>query len=304
MSPSVPGIQLSGVVVAFDGSVASRVAVDWAADAAQAYGRPLTLLRARPDAEAEVVELPIGSEEAAQVLGPDAADAVDAQFRRVRATHPGLSLHLVVHPGSPVEALLDASESAAVIAMGSRGLEGFRGLVVGSTTMHVAPRAKCPVVVLYQPDEDTAAAQASARHPGGVVVGYDGSESSDLALEFGLKHAAATGREVSVVLATKGRPAQDAQPITAESEVPEEIRELTVQATAVRQAHPDVPVAFLHGVGSPAGILIEEGSGAALAVVGARGRGGFSGLVLGSVGLQMLMHAECPVAIVHSTPAD
>ncbi len=304
MSPFVPGIQLSGVVVAFDGSPTSQVAAEWAADTAEAYRLPLTLLRARPDAEGELVELEIGSDAVTELLGAESAEAIDTTVRRVRALHPDLELHLAIHPGSPVDALLDVSGSAELIAMGSRGLEGFRGLILGSTTMHVAPRAKCTVVVLYQPDQATAAAQATAAHPNKVVVGYDGSVSADLALAFALRHAEASGRDVAVILVSKGRPEQAAQEIEDVAQLDEDTQALVRSAEQVHDIHPEVPVRYLHGVGNPAGILIQEGSGAALAVVGARGRGGFAGLVLGSVGLQMLIHAECPVAVVHSTPAD
>jgi nucleotide-binding universal stress UspA family protein len=51
-------------------------------------------------------------------------------------------------------------------------------------------------------------------------------------------------------------------------------------------------------------VLIKEASGSPLAVVGARGRGGFAQLMLGSVGLQMLIHAECPVALVRNLPPE
>jgi nucleotide-binding universal stress UspA family protein len=294
---------IEGVVVGFDGSASAALAVDWAAAAAAAYGEPLTLLQSRPDAEGEVVELE-DRDEAHELLGPDRAQQLDAVARRVVAAHPGLEVRAVVHPEAPVAALLDASGTADIIAMGSRGLEGFRGLLLGSTTMHVAPHARCPVVVLYEPDEETAAARADARHPAEVVVGYDGSTSADLALAFALRHAAATGLGVAVIVVTKSRRSDAAVAVPADGEgLAEPAAELVRSAAQVAQTRPEVAVRYLHAHGRPAGVLIAEAAGAPLAVVGARGLGGFAQLVLGSVGLQMLMHAQCPVAVVHTRAA-
>lgn len=297
---------LTGVVVGFDGSTTSLLALDWGADAAAAYRVPVTLLQAHPDVEGEVVEVLIDSPDAVGLLGETKAQALEVAAERVAVDHPGLEVKAVVHPDAPVQALLDASKTADVIVLGSRGLEGFRGLLLGSTTMNVTPHAHCPVVVLYQPDEATEAAKASARHPDEVVVGYDGSESADQALAFALRHAEATGLGVAVVLVSKGRAGgPPAQPITVDSAgLSEAVLDQLRGAMQVAGTHAAVPVSYLHAVGRPAGVLIEEAAGAALAVVGARGRGGFAGLVLGSVGLQMLIHAECPVALVHGGPAD
>lgn len=296
---------IEGVVVGFDGSPTAILALDWAADTASAYGVPLTLLRARPNAEGEVLEVDIDSEDAADILGAAHAEALEDAAERVAASHPHLEVKVVVHPDAPVDALLDASRSAEVIAMGSRGLEGFAGLLVGSTVMNVTPHAHCPVVVLYQPDEKTELAKAHAKHPAEVVVGYDGSESSDAALAFALRHAAATGLGVSVLVVTKGRKGSaDPVPVSAADEgLAEGVGELLAAAASVAEGA-DAPVSYLHAVGRPAGVLISEAAGAPMAVVGARGRGGFAGLVLGSVGLQMLIHAECPVAVVHTAEAD
>jgi nucleotide-binding universal stress UspA family protein len=159
--------------------------------------------------------------------------------------------------------------------------------------------------VLYEPDEETATAKAEARHPAEVVVGYDGSMSADLALSFALRHAAATGLGVVVVVVTKARTTEPAQEVDASGEgLPEDAAALVRSAAQVVDMRPGVTVRYAHAYGRPAGVLIAEAAGAPLAVVGARGLGGFSQLVLGSVGLQMLMHAQCPVAVVHSRPAQ
>lgn len=294
-------VRVEGVVVGFDGSPAASVALEWGADAAKAHGVPLTILTARPDAEADIIELPDGegSEIVETAIAEMLADAAD----RVRNLHPNLPVATLVQPESPVDGLLEASATADMIVIGSRGLGGFEGLLVGSTAMNITPYAQCPVVVQYVPDEATAAAREAARHPNEVVVGFDGSHFSEEALVFALRHAAATGLGVAVVFVSKGTGEATPSPIAADdADVSERLREDLADAMHIAKAHPNVPISYLHGVGRPAGVLIREASGSPLAVVGARGRGGFTQLLLGSVGLQMLIHAECPVAIVRELP--
>ena len=129
--------EATGVVVGADGSDHGRAALEWAADTAVAYGLPLTVLFARPDFAGvpEWVTQPTG------VLFDSVALAKTRQ--------PGLDVGALQMPDSPVRSLLAAGDTADVLVLGSRGIEGFRGLLLGSTTMHVAPYAKCPVVVVH-----------------------------------------------------------------------------------------------------------------------------------------------------------
>ncbi|MDQ1246788.1 MAG: hypothetical protein QG597_1156 [Actinomycetota bacterium] len=295
---------IEGVVVGFDGSPAAQVALEWGAAAAVAHGTALTILRSRPDAEAPLIELTDDSA-ADELVGDGIADDLATAVEHVNSRHPDLTIHTVVTPDSPVDSLLAASETADLIAIGSRGMEGFAGLLIGSTVMEVTPYARCPVVVLYVPDADTEAAREVARHPGSVVVGFDGSGHSQEALTFALRHAAALGLGVTVVHISGGSPKHDPVPVSPDAdELTAEVREDLDQAVRIARNFPAVPVSYLHAVGRPAGILIREASGSALVVVGARGRGGFAQLLLGSVGLQLVIHAECPVAVVHHLPTD
>ena len=287
----------------FDGSPAAYEALDWGAATAESHGLQLTLLAARPDASAPVIELSAAEEEG--LISGAMAQTLAAAEDRVAATHPELPISTVIHPDSPVEGLLDASTTADMIVIGSRGMGGFTGLLIGSTAMNLAPYSDCPVVVLYVPDEETAEARAEARHPNEVVVAFDGSHFSERALVFGLRHAEATGLGVAVVYVTAGSKAGPPELVEPDSaELSEDVRADLAEAARIAARHPAVSVTYLHGVGRPAGVLIREASGSPLAVVGARGRGGFAQLLLGSVGLQMLIHAECPVALVRNLPPE
>jgi nucleotide-binding universal stress UspA family protein len=281
----------TGVVVGADGSDNGIAALRWAADTAVAYGLPLTVLYARPDANAE----PTLVGEPSGVL----ADAVAV----ARAAQPDLEIRALQMPESPVQSLLTAGESADILVLGSRGVEGFRGLLLGSTTMHVAPYARCPVVVVHSglegglPFEDTEGYQGN---PGQVVLGYDGSPASNRAAAFAFRHAAAIGTGVVAVSVEAGRGEPETEQIDPENATPgSDTSAFHSPVIVTAAAFPDVPVSFVAGTGRPAEVLLAEALGADLLVVGSRGSGGFSGLVMGSVSQKVLAHAGCPVAVLH-----
>ncbi len=287
----------TGVVVGADGSEHGAAALRWAADTAVAYGLPLTVLYARPDAAAEptVIAEPTG------VLGEAVAVARDKQ--------PGLDIRALQMPDAPVQSLLAAGETADVLVLGSRGVEGFRGLLLGSTTMHVAPYAKCPVVVVHSgleggfPYEDETGYPGN---PGQVVLGYDGSPASNRAAAFAFRHAAAIGTGVVAVSVEPGRGEPETEEIDPENATPgSDTSAFHSPVIVTAAAFPDVPVSFVAGTGRPAEVLLAEAVGADLLVVGSRGSGGFSGLVMGSVTQKLLAHASCPVAVLHAgVPAE
>lgn len=287
----------TGVVVGADGSENGVAAVRWAAGAAVAYGLPLTVLHARPDAMAE----PTLVSEPAGVLGSAVALA--------RAHAPGLEVRALQMPEAPVQSLLAAGESADVLVLGSRGIEGFRGLLLGSTTMHVAPYAHCPVVVVHSgmeggvPFEDF---EGYPGNPGQVVLGYDGSPASNRAAAFAFRHAEAIGCGVVAVSVEPGRGEPETESIDPENATPgSDTSAFHSPVIVTASSFPDVPVSFVAGTGRPAEVLLSQAVGAELLVVGSRGSGGFSGLIMGSVSQKVLAHAGCPVAVLHpGIPAE
>ena len=281
----------TGVVVGADGSDHGIAALRWAARTAVAYELPLTVLYARPDASGEptLVAEPTG------VLGEAVALA--------RAEQPDAQIRALQMPDAPVPSLLAAGENADVLVLGSRGIEGFRGLLLGSTTMHVAPYAQCPVVVVHSgmeggvPFED---AEGYDGNPGQVVLGYDGSPASNRAAAFAFRHAEAIGCGVVAVSVEAGRGEPETEQIDPENATPgSDTSAFHSPVIVTAAAFPDVPVSFVSGTGRPAEVLLSEATGAELLVVGSRGSGGFTGLVMGSVSQKVLAHASCPVAVLH-----
>jgi nucleotide-binding universal stress UspA family protein len=137
-----------------------------------------------------------------------------------------------------------------------------------------------------------------------VLVGVDGSPTSAIALAWAARYAKATGATIKCVFAwhypTAAGPAPvGVAPANVTSEVEEARREELDHAIAACLGdRPAVPVEREVVYGHAAQVLTELSKDADLLVVGSRGHGGFTGLLLGSVSTHCVTHASCPVAVV------
>lgn len=186
---------------------------------------------------------------------------------------PAVRVETAVRLGLAADLLLEESADAALVVLGSHGLGGLRGALIGSVALRVAAEAPCPVVVVpgHQPTRT-----------GPVVAGVDRSESSEHALRFAFEEAAATRAPVLVVHAG------------------EDDAELTARVAGWRRNYPDLEVRTqVVPERVPARALQHAAPDARLIVVGTRGRGPVAGGILGSTGNALLAHAACPVAVVH-----
>jgi nucleotide-binding universal stress UspA family protein len=150
-----------------------------------------------------------------------------------------------------------------------------------------------------------------------VVVGVDGSASARTALEFALAEAALRDAVLDVVsvvvtpdywpvgigMASSGVPAPDREQIldAVRQETEQHVADV-IEERGAATAQVDVRVRAVPGL--PAATLIEQSRGADLLVVGHRGRGGFASATLGSVSLQCVLHAVCPVTVVRPPHAE
>jgi nucleotide-binding universal stress UspA family protein len=123
---------IGSIVVGVDGSSASMAALDWACDEANRHGASLTLVHSWERLE---------SRDAAAAILDEAIR--EAQARTVHAVTGELC------EGTPANALARASETADVVAIGSRGRSGFKTALFGSVALEVADRAACPVVITH-----------------------------------------------------------------------------------------------------------------------------------------------------------
>jgi nucleotide-binding universal stress UspA family protein len=148
-----------------------------------------------------------------------------------------------------------------------------------------------------------------------VVVGVDGSASARTALKFALQEAEWRDAALDVVsvavipeswlvgigMASSGLAAPDCEQIVdAVQDEAEQLVTDVVGEGGAAAARVDVRVRAVPGV--PAATLIDLSRGADLLVVGHRGRGGFASATLGSVSLQCVLHAACPLTIVRPSP--
>ncbi|MEV4766961.1 universal stress protein [Micromonospora chokoriensis] len=288
------------VVVGVDGSPSSLVAAEQAARAAHLRSRPLHLVHGFLHPLGYGVPLnpydlgvPAPSEDAQKMLERTATELADRW--------PGLVVEVRQVAGGPGITMIEESRRADLVVVGSRGLGGFAGLLLGSVGSQVAAHAHCPVLVV-RPDEQPIPVDAP------VLVGVDGSESSRLAAGYAADEAAL--RDVPVVLVHVGPP-------TEGRTVPEEVEEsqaayqadavrlLADASAAVRAEHPDLVVREhpVRAAGAAQG-LIEASGNASLLVVGTRGRAGFTGMLLGSVSQAAIQHAHCPVLVAHPYPVS
>lgn len=134
-----------------------------------------------------------------------------------------------------------------------------------------------------------------------IVVGVDSSEVSLKALRWALEEARLRGADVEVVHAFP-RPELVGMTMIVTLPSDEELREASEQildrALDAVGGTGEVAVTKHVGSGGPASVLVERGRGADLLVIGARGLGGFRGMLLGSVTQQVVAHAPCPVVVI------
>ncbi|MFJ4668353.1 universal stress protein [Kitasatospora purpeofusca] len=146
--------------------------------------------------------------------------------------------------------------------------------------------------------------EQDSRTAGGIVVGVDGSPSSQKALRWAVEQARLTGATVEAVLCWTLPTVYGRAPMSVDRELGHAAEK--VLAKAVDEATGDVrPVRIRKTavLGNASEVLVERSHGADLLVVGSRGRGGFAGALLGSVGQHCVQHARCPVVVVRAAPA-
>ncbi|MEO3748361.1 universal stress protein [Plantactinospora sp. B5E13] len=292
-----------GVVVGVDGSAESLRALDWAAEEARLRGRPLRVVHAFiwPMLHVPLGPAPMAPPDAG--LRQQAERILDGAADRARRVAPGLAVSTELPEGAPAPALIEASHGAELVVVGSRGLGGFAGLLLGSVGVQVTAHAAGPVVVVRGEAHESSAAVVV---PGEVLVGVDGSELSALAVGFAFEYAHRHALGVAAVhVARPGRPGggngRAASGPAGGDPAASEARLLTDALAGWGEKYPNVLTRSATVSGRPAEVLVQQAAGAELVVVGARGRGGFAGLLLGSVSQAVLQHAPTPVAVVRAS---
>lgn len=281
------------IVVAVDGSERNRSAVTWAAGEAAAAGCKVVLITAVEDHGVPIPHFSFRSqqEQARDML----ADARHDVQHLVSEQH--VDTHVV--PGSPVEVLVEGSAESRMLVVGKRGLGGFARLIVGSTSIAVAGRAKVPVAIV--PDRWNQ--QNHQDEP--VVLGIDPGRPDHNPIHLAFTRA----RRLGVPLvAVHGRETPTAYSLDAAA-MAGAINEWELAATAEfdsildrwRDLFADVDVRAVHSRSHPAMAVLEAAEHAQLVVLGRHTDGRLGGFAFGSVTRAVLHYSECPVIVV---PAD
>jgi nucleotide-binding universal stress UspA family protein len=281
------------VVVGVDGSATSLSAVDLAAREATLRRRPLQVVHGFIWPEFHVALGPSPAGPAEGGLRHQAEHIVDEAVERARSAAPNTTVTGHIITGAPAPVLLRHAHTAALLVIGDRGLGGFTGLMVGSVAVELAAHADCPILI----------ARGIANRTGPVVVGVDGSPANDPAVGYAFETAALHHVPLLALHAWEhpvSTGTGDMLPLMYDPAVAaaDETRIVTEAVADWRGKYPDVTVETTVVHGGPRTALVKASTEAQLVVVGTRGRGGFTGLLLGSVSQAVLHHADCPVAII------
>ncbi|AWK11849.1 hypothetical protein DDQ41_26290 [Streptomyces spongiicola] len=278
------------IAVGVDGSDGSLAAVDWAADEAALRAAPLRLVYATQWIPHQPQAVRMTHEERAE----EAGDVLGAMEERARARRPQLTLAAEEVEDAPARVLLDAGSEADILVVGTHGLSGIGGFMVGSVGQEVVADAKQPVV-LVRPDYREDAHGEHGRNK--VVLGLDIDDAADEVLEFAFDYAARRGVPLHV-LHSWHAPFLHRHRVAADTDSGPRAEMASALAQAVRpyrDKYPAVDVAEESAIGRPADRLVEEAADARLVVLGRR-RG--HGSHIGSTTHALIHHAACPVTVV------
>ncbi|MBQ1031694.1 universal stress protein [Micromonospora sp. C97] len=285
----------AAVVVGVDGSESALRAVRLAATEAARQHRPLRVVHGFIWPLLHVPVSPAPDAPPGGGLRHRAEELVEAAVNEAEATVPGLSISGEIIDGEAAAVLVGESPTAALIVLGDRGLGGFSALVVGSVAVQVAAYADCPVLV----------ARGTQRPDQPVLVAVDGSDASRRAADVAAETAVSLGVPLVAVHAYRYPGSSgpgDMQPLVYDEAKlhREQERMLAGWLTGLTEDHRGLRLTCQATRGRPGTVLAEASRSAQLAVVGGRGRGEVTGLLLGSVSQSMLHHAQCPVMVVRA----
>ncbi|MFF3567750.1 universal stress protein [Nocardia jiangxiensis] len=286
------------VVVAVDGSAASYEAVAWAAAEASLHRRRLHVVTS--------TAVRAGFGPAPVVAGIDLdelrreGERVVVKARRVASTVvPGdLEITSAVVSEPVIPFLLESSRRAWMMAVGSHGLGAIRRMLLGSVSSAVLHHAHCRVAVVH---ENSATDPVLLEYP--VLVGVDGTANSEPALHLAFEEASRRKVEL-VALHAWSDTTGPYVPLPAwESAKQSEDAALAESLAGWGEQYPDVTVRRILVRDAPARALLTESDSAQLLVAGSHGRGGFTGLLLGSTSTALVQSVRCPVIVVRERGA-
>lgn len=290
------------VLVGVDGSPSALRAVCWAAGEAQRRAIPLVI--------AHVVDTgmmtydPYVQSVFADEITQIGTDMFAAAEQRVEKHFPSVPTSTVTRAGDPAGELITLSEHAVLTVVGASGRGGFTATLLGSVAMALITHGRSPVSVVRAPHN------AAVPQTGPVIVGVDGSDSSEEAIAWAFDEA--SRRRASLIAvhswmfyATTTSPfptsLSNARARSAQSAQEHEL--IAERLAGWQEKYPDVHVQRVTEMGRPADDLLDMARHAQLVVIGCRGHGEMTGVWFDSVTRTLIHRAECPVLVARNPKA-
>jgi nucleotide-binding universal stress UspA family protein len=277
-----------GVAVGADGSDTSDAAIRWAAREAALHAAPLTLVHVVTPPTMVAWQEPLAMTGYGEWQQQRAREILDTARLLAEETAPGVEVSTQSVAGPSVATLIDLTNDTLMMVVGCRGLGALGRAFLGSVSRALVHHAHCPVAVIHG---------ATVADDAPVVVGIDGSPASERAVAMAFDEAAR--RRVGLVAVHAWNdagvmdfPGFDFTPL--EQEANEVLGE---RLAGWQESYPDVAVERVVAFDRPVTQLLLQAERAQLLVVGSHGRGGFAGMLLGSVSSAVVNSATVPVLV-------
>ncbi|WP_171112833.1 MULTISPECIES: universal stress protein [unclassified Streptomyces] len=279
------------IVVGVDPDPDRRAALAWAADEAARRRLPLLLVLAQnlPTPGYRPTGGRPSWEQWNEALHAKGDRVLKEAVAFVESRHPQGTVSGLLAEGHPAWVLREQAQDATEVVLGSWHLSAVQELFTSvAVALPLIAHAPCPVVVVPEREHVT-------RQPPHFVVGFDGSPQSAAAVDFALEEAALHGAALRALHVWH----PPRLGVLDEDAALQECHRLLSETVAARAAaHPEVELHHEVVRGHPVQVLTKVSEDALGLVVGTRGHGGFTGMLLGSVSQGVLHHAHCPVITV------
>jgi nucleotide-binding universal stress UspA family protein len=299
-------IMLRTITVGLDGSQESRAAAEWAAREAELRGLPLKIVHVWEPVPEPMAQTPLLGAETQQHwterIPREAADGI-------RLRHPGVEVRTEQLSGHPGDALAEAAKSAELLVLGSRGLGGIGGFMVGSVGLSTVAHADSPVVLVRaleaaadEHELDPAGVPSAATPFRPVALGLDVEHPDEALIQFAFDAAERRATSLRVVHGWYPPPyyayGTPVNPALHEALALSASEAVTEVLGPWRKKFPDVEVVEDSRYGSAAVLVVDASREASLVVVGRRIRRSPFGAHIGHVTHSVLHHSTAPVAVV------
>ncbi|RBP97394.1 universal stress protein [Bifidobacterium aemilianum] len=280
------------ILVGVDGSHASYKATWWAANYAKHAGLTLQIVCAYSLPSYAAVSF----DATYTAMGDDNAAHSDAQGilskAKAIADEQGVEAATLIVTGDPSSVFVELSRNYRLIVIGNRGKGGLAERLLGTTSSSLPAYAYCPIVVVPYTDDDGKPMHLT-NNISKVAVGSDESKWGLKALEISADLASSWGASLDVIDAVPG-----VQGIDGEGVMDSYMEDLDATIKPLQEAHPNLKIHKSIVPDSAVSALTKASYDHDLVVVGSRGRGGFTGLLLGSTSQGLIQHAAGPVFVV------